>query len=119
MLKNDPHVTSIRVKTNIASVTIRYSERQLPISHWIDIMQSALPANSNSVFSHQQSNQLDFQIETQSSPKLNEKPLKIEDSAKITSAEKTEYCLQVSSLWANMKSPGLSYSLALMANMKS
>lgn len=124
LLERDPRVTNIRIKRNIASVTIRHSERQLPISHWVDLMQSALATNTandskdaRTVSSKQSFNPSDIQIETQSIIKPSQKTLQIEDSSEIIPAKNPESNLQVSSLWANMKAPGLSYSLALMANL--
>jgi copper chaperone CopZ len=132
VLKTDSEVTNIRINSDAASVAIYYKSHNIPQSYWIGLIQSALestPANSftskttsNITPSKAESEVEIKKIQTQLQQVIQTSEL---DKSQQLAEELTEFddkkdesTLQISSLWANMKVPALSYSLAAMANFK-
>lgn len=87
LLKADTQVTSVRINQNAASIAIAYQPSEIPTTHWVNLIESALDINPP--------------IETVPPPS---------ESAEVMQKD-------VASIWSQMKSSALSYSLAYMANL--
>lgn len=94
LLKTDAQVVSVRVNYDAASIAISYAVPEAPayqpsdinISHWVNLMELALQTHPPS------------------------------NSVETTELQLPTEPIEVSSLWANMQSISMSYSLAFLAN---
>ncbi|MBW4564678.1 MAG: hypothetical protein KME32_26855 [Mojavia pulchra JT2-VF2] len=112
LLKTDPQVTNVRLNYQAASIAIAYGTArsaiayqpvEISISHWVSLMELALQTNppTNPIQT----------IEQQTPPEEVSQPT--EPIAATIPEGKTS---ENNSLWAAMKPPALSFSLAFMAN---
>ncbi|MEH1969508.1 HMA2 domain-containing protein [Nostoc sp.] len=101
IVKTDAEVTSVRVNFDAASIAIAYQSREIPLSHWVSLMELALETNSP------------IQPITTANQPLEE----VSQTAEITDATTAKQTTpELSSLWTNLKSPAMSFSLGFMAN---
>ncbi|WP_414549364.1 HMA2 domain-containing protein [Anabaena sp. CCY 0017] len=87
LLTADPQVVKVRVNDHAASIAIAYQPANVNITHWVSLMELAL----------------------ETPPSAN--------SARISSQHTEIIRPNISSLWAEMKYPGMSFSLEYMANL--
>ncbi len=98
LLKSDPQVTNVRLNADASSLAISYKSAKLPISHWVELMEEACEKISPT---HQP---------IKATESVQKEPL----TQPRTIPEKTS--LEISSVWADLKTPALSTALTFMAN---
>ncbi|MBD2292003.1 hypothetical protein H6G06_00535 [Anabaena sphaerica FACHB-251] len=94
LLKVDNQVTNVRINSQAASIAIAYQSPEISISHWVEIMELALRANSS----------------TNPISEIGITAINHPEVSPVASPE-------ISNVWADLKPPSLSYSLGLMANL--
>lgn len=102
LLKTDPQVINVRLNSDAASIAIAYQPNSVTLTHWVSLMESALETNPPT-----------HPIQT-INEQVSLEPVSQPDENIDATAENPTFDL--SSLWADMKSPGLSFSLAYLAN---
>lgn len=124
LLKTDTQVTSVRVNFDAASIAIAYQSHEIPLSYWVSLIKLALEINP-----------LTHQIITTDTQPLEEKvnqpaepteattakqtTLKVSQPTELINSETTseQTTLELSTLWADLKPPAMSFSLGIMANL--
>jgi copper chaperone CopZ len=103
LLKTDPQVTNVRINSDAASIAIAYKSQEITVSHWASLMELADKENppTNTVKAP----------EPQPQPIV--KPTEVTNPTK----ECQQSTVDVDSIWANFKSPAMSFSLNVMANL--
>jgi hypothetical protein len=138
IVKTDAEVTSVRMNFDAASIAIAYQSREIPLSHWVNLMELALETNlpTQTITKANQPLQEVSQIaeitdattanqntpvsqtaEVAEATRAND-PTPVTQTAEVmnsTTANKTSS--KLSSLWTNLKSPAMSFSLGVMANL--
>jgi hypothetical protein len=155
LVKTDAQVTSVRVNFDAASIAIAYKSNQIPLSHWVSLIELALETNPPTQLiptANEPLKQVSQTAEitqttaanqtteiTQTAEVINSttpKQTTLAQSAEITettAANQTTDITQsaevinsktakqttpkLSSLWTNLKSPGMSFLLGIMANL--
>ena len=123
LLKSDAQVTSARINYSAASVAIAYQSSEISLAHWENLMELALQTRPATIpiqtieqpgLPQEVSRQLEENITTSVS---SSQPPSVDVPASSPPTELVEeQSPKTSSLWAGMKTPALSYSLAWMAN---
>ncbi|MBD2725946.1 hypothetical protein H6G96_06320 [Nostoc sp. FACHB-892] len=156
IVKTDAEVTSVRMNFDAASIAIAYQSREIPLSHWVNLMELALetnPPTQTITKANQPLQEVSQSAEITDATTANHNTLvtqtaeitdattanhntpvsqtaestdattanhntPVSQSAEITdatTANKTSS--KLSSLWTNLKSPAMSFSLGVMANL--
>jgi hypothetical protein len=138
IMKTDAEVTSVRINFDAASIAIAYKSREIPLSHWVSLMELALetnPATQPITTANQPLQEVSQTAEITDATTTNE-TIPVSQTAEITDATTTNHSTPVSqtaeiidattvnqasselsSLWSNLKSPAMSFSLGMMANL--
>ena len=87
LLKTDPQVVSVRVNYHAGSIAIAYQPATVAVTHWVSLMELAGETHPGA------------------------------NSVKVSSPSTEVIHHNVSSLWADMKCPGMSFSLDYMAKL--
>lgn len=128
LIKTDPQVINVRLNSDAASIAIAYHPGNVTLTHWVSLMESALETNPPTKSLPTIDKQLSLEPISQPDEAIALEPVSQPDEAialesvnqpdeatdATTSQENTT--LDVSSLWADMKLSGLSFSLAFLAN---
>lgn len=113
LLQSDPRVTNVRVNCDAQSVAIAYSPSNVPVNHWLDIIQLAEQSTPQVIpiktADEQQSKQPPTSTLQQTSQQVSH------PWEQKTTSENEDAC--ASTFWGNFKAPALSYALAFMANL--
>ncbi|MBW4451710.1 MAG: hypothetical protein KME55_02950 [Nostoc indistinguendum CM1-VF10] len=138
IVKTDAEVTSVRINFDAASIAIAYQSREIPLSHWVNLMELALETNppTQTITTANQPLQEVSQSAEITNATTTNAPTPVTQSAEITdaatanaptpvtqTAEITDATTanktssKLSSLWTNLKSPAMSFSLGVMANL--
>lgn len=104
LLKTDSHVTNARVNCDAASVAIAFGAKQIPVSHWIGLMQLA----------DETALQTD-PVKTKTEQQFPETKIQPTELTQLTEKNE-ERTLEVVGLWSDYKTPALSAALSFMAN---
>jgi hypothetical protein len=107
LIKTDPQVSSLRINCDAASIAIAYKPREVSVTHWVNLMELALETNPPTPRIKTIDQQLSVEPVSQPAPAIDA----------TTKSEPENQTLDLSSVWADMKSPGLSFSLDYMANL--
>ncbi|NMG20961.1 HMA2 domain-containing protein [Brasilonema bromeliae] len=103
LLKTEPQVTNVRVNCDAASVAITYGSAEIPVSHWVGLMQLA-----------------DETIPQTNLIKIKEQPLTQpvhqQSESTTSTALKEQAVVETDGLWSDFKSPALFTALSFMAN---
>ncbi|BBD65788.1 hypothetical protein NIES4072_05330 [Nostoc commune NIES-4072] len=102
IVKTDAQVTSLRINFDAASIAIAYQSRDIPLSYWVSLMELALEINPPTVGMTTANQPLE---EISQTPEVTD----------VTTANQTTP--ELSSLWSSLKSPAMSFSLGIMANL--
>ncbi|NEU72896.1 hypothetical protein PI95_010050 [Hassallia byssoidea VB512170] len=100
LVKSDAQVTSVRVNYDAASIAIAYQQSEIPLSHWVSLIELALETKPPT---YQQS-EISQTAEITETTTANQTNLKVSQST-------------LSSPWTNLKPPAMSFSLGIMANL--
>lgn len=100
LVKSDAQVTSVRVNFDAASIAIAYHPNEIPLSHWVSLIELALETKPPTY----------QQAEISQTSEITD--LKVSQSAEVTNST-----TELSSPWTNLKSPAMSFSLGIMANL--
>lgn len=116
LLKADAQVTRFRINQDAASLVINYKPDELPISHWVELLQSA-GTEISAVTNQQSLPQLDNQL----AAPLNSTPLieaESQDSLPLESITVIQPPppLEANGQWAVMKPPAIFLCLNFLAN---
>ncbi|MBF2009413.1 MAG: hypothetical protein IGS49_29295 [Chlorogloeopsis fritschii C42_A2020_084] len=121
LLKSDPQVTNVRVNCDAVSVAIAYQPSNIPVSHWVGLMNLAdqtvpqvIPIKTAEHTPKQELQYYqpqEFATATQTSK---EEVSQLSQSQELKTASE-EITPEASTLWGNFKTPALSYALAFMA----
>lgn len=101
LVKSDAQVTSVRVNFDAASIAIAYQQSEIPLSHWVSLIELALETNPPAY----QQEEISQTAEITETTTANQTNLKVSQSTEL------------SSLWTNLKPPAMSFSLGIMANL--
>lgn len=104
LLKTESQVTNVRVNCDAASIAITYGAAEIPVSHWVGLMQLAdttIPQTNP--------------IKTTTEQPLPEPVHQLSEPPKSTT-EKEQPIVETAGLWSDFKSPALSTALSFMAN---
>ncbi|WP_017316493.1 HMA2 domain-containing protein [Mastigocladopsis repens] len=104
LLKREPQVTNIRVNCDAASVAITYGSGEIPVSHWVSLMQLAdktIPQTNP--------------IKTTTEKPLPQPVHQLVEPAESTTA-KEQPTVETPSRWSHFKSSALGTALSFMAN---
>ncbi|MEA5622986.1 HMA2 domain-containing protein [Nostoc sp. UHCC 0251] len=138
IIKTDAEVTSVRINFDAASIAIAYKSREIPLSHWVSLMELALETNPPTLgitTANQPLQEVSQTTEiTDATTPNHTTPISqtaeiidtttpnhttpVSQTAEIidtTTANQTSS--ELSSLWSNLKSPAMSFSLGIMANL--
>ncbi|MBH8554431.1 hypothetical protein I8751_19080 [Nostocaceae cyanobacterium CENA357] len=107
LIKTDPQVNSVRINYDAASIAIAYQPREVSVTHWVNLIELALEKNPPTPLVKTVDQQLPVESVSQ--------PAQAIDTT--TTSEPENQAIDLSSVWADMKSPGLSFSLDYMANL--
>jgi copper chaperone CopZ len=113
LLKSDPRVTNVRVNYDAQSVAIAYSPSNVPVHHWLDVIQLA-DQSAPQVIPIKTADEQQSKKPPTSTPEQTSQPVSHLWEHKTTSENKDA---SASTLWGNFKAPALSYALAFMANL--
>jgi hypothetical protein len=109
LLTTDPVVKTVRINTDAASIAITYqSQAEIAVSHWVSLMELALETTPATV---------PVSKVSQPTAPTSESVAAQEVSAPDNITMPESQTIYISSWWAEMKSPALSYSLDFMANL--
>lgn len=138
LVKTDAQVTDVRVNFGAASIAIAYQSRDIPLSYWVSLMELALEINPPTVGITTAKQPLE---EVSQTPEVTDATTTnhttpLTQTAEITDATTLNHTNQVtqtaevtdattakqttprlSSLWSSLKSPAMSFSLGMMANL--
>lgn len=145
LLKTDPQVTSVRMNCDAASIAIAYKKSsQMSVSHWANLMELAdeaiLPINTvnntiktteaqvsldsvvqnghptegvaESGYEKLTQSRKDAKVERRVDTSIQQRPTEAINSTKASEAN-----LDLTSYWGSFKTPAMSFSLAVMANL--
>ncbi|MFN6486790.1 MULTISPECIES: HMA2 domain-containing protein [unclassified Nostoc] len=134
-MKTDTQVTSVRVNFDAASIAIAYQSREIPLSHWVSLMELALETKQPMTTANEPLEKVSQTDEITDTTTANQPLEKVSQTAEITdattnnpidvtqTAEVTDATTakqttpELSSLWSNLKSPAMSLSLGFLANL--
>ncbi|MEH2000941.1 MAG: HMA2 domain-containing protein [Nostoc sp.] len=120
-VKADPQVTSVRVNFDAASIAIAYQSREIPLSHWVSLMELALETNPPTLgvtTANQPLEEVSQTPEVSNSTTANQTTLKVNQAAEVSNSTTAKQTTpELSSPWTNLKPPAMSLSLGLMANL--
>ncbi|QSJ17321.1 hypothetical protein JYQ62_37845 [Nostoc sp. UHCC 0702] len=105
LMKTDPQVVNVRINSDAGSIAIAYQPSDVSLSHWVSLMELALETNPPT----HPIKAVDQQ--------LPQEPVNQPDQAIDATTISENQTLDLSTLWADMKFSGLSFSLACMANL--
>ncbi|WP_066382316.1 HMA2 domain-containing protein [Anabaena sp. CA = ATCC 33047] len=115
VLQTDSLVKSVRINVDAASVAITYKpSTEIAVSHWVSLMESAWETTKPTVAVSTTAKPTPSTTVSISEPETENQLTQSTDATISASDGKTIY---ISSWWADMKAPALSYSLAIMANL--
>ncbi len=121
IVKTDAEVTSVRVNFDAASIAIAYQSREIPLSHWVSLMELALetnPPTQTITTANQTLEEVSQPNEITDATTANQTTLKVTQTAEfINSTTAKETTSELSSIWTNLKPPAMSFSLGIMANL--
>ncbi|MDZ7952001.1 HMA2 domain-containing protein [Nostoc sp. DedQUE09] len=137
IVKTDAQVTSVRVNFDAASIAIAYQSHDIPLSYWVSLMELALEINPPTVgittakqpLEVSQTPEITDATTTNHTTQVSQTPeitdattanhtIQVTQTAEVrdaTTANQTT--LELSSPWTNLKSPAMSLSLGMMANL--
>ncbi|MEA5604932.1 HMA2 domain-containing protein [Nostoc sp. UHCC 0252] len=138
IVKTDAEVISVRMNFDAASIAIAYQSREIPLSHWVNLMELALETNPPTLpitKANQPLQEVSQTAEVADTTTVNDPtpvsqtaevadtttandPTPVSQTAEVadtTTANQTTP--QLSSLWSSLKSPAMSLSLGMMANL--
>jgi hypothetical protein len=100
LLKIEPQVTNVRVNCDAASVAITYGSGEIPVSHWVSLMQLALKTIP------------------QTNPKKTTTEQQLPEPVELTTTKEqpTQATQETEKMWSDFKSPALSAALSFMAS---
>jgi hypothetical protein len=105
LLKTDPQVTNVRMNCDAASIAIAYQPSHVAVNHWVKLLELALQTNPPT-----------SPIQTGEAQQPPEKTIQSIVSTNTTETKSESNNLNISGVWAEMKPPAMSFSLAYMAN---
>lgn len=120
IVKTDAQVTSVRVNFGAASIAIAYQSRDIPLSYWVSLMELALEINPPTLEMTTTKQPLE---EVSQTPEITNATTTnhttpVSQTAEVTDATTANQTTpQLSSLWSSLKSPAMSLSLGMMANL--
>ncbi|MBG1245244.1 HMA2 domain-containing protein [Nostoc sp. NZL] len=120
IVKTDAEVTSVRVNFDAASIAIAYQSREIPLSHWVSLMELALEINPPIIGMTTANQPLEEVSQTAEIPDATTANLtsQVTQTAEVINSTTTnQTSSELSSLWSNLKSPAMSLSLGIMANL--
>ncbi|WP_313954456.1 HMA2 domain-containing protein [Anabaena subtropica] len=120
LLKTDALVSNVRMNCDAASLAISYKSSTVAVSYWVSLMESALQTTLPTlpITENNQSTPLVIEkLNTTSTTLEPETFSQLTEQAEHTVSETQAQTLNISSLWADMKPSGLSYSLNFIANL--
>ncbi|WP_392477841.1 HMA2 domain-containing protein [Nostoc sp. C110] len=115
IVKTDAEVTSVRMNFDAASIAIAYQSREIPLSHWVSLMELALeinPVTQPITMANQPLKEVSQTAEITDTMTANHTTSVTQTAEFINSTT-----LELSSLWSNLKPPAMSFSLGIMANL--
>ena len=120
IVKTDAQVTSVRVNFGAASIAIAYQSRDIPLSYWVSLMELALEINPPTlgITTAKQPTE-----EVSQTPEVTDATTTNHTTPVTQTTEVTDVITanqttpQLSSLWSSLKSPAMSFSLGMMANL--
>ncbi|MFN6572280.1 hypothetical protein [Dendronalium sp. ChiSLP03b] len=114
LLKTDPQVINVRLNSDAASIAIVYQPHNVPLTHWVSLMELALETNPPTHPIQAINEQLPLEpVNQPDEARALESVNQPDEAIEPTTFDNTT--LDVSRLWADMKSSGLSFSLAYLA----
>ncbi|MDZ8227898.1 HMA2 domain-containing protein [Nostoc sp. ChiVER01] len=137
IVKTDAQVTSVRVNFGAASIAIAYQSREIPLSYWVSLMELALEINPptvgittakqpleevsqtpeiTDVTTTNQTNPVTQTTEVTDATTLNH-PNQVTQTPEVINSTTNQTTPELSSPWTNLKSPAMSFSLGIMANL--
>ncbi|MEH2037238.1 HMA2 domain-containing protein [Nostoc sp.] len=119
IVKTDAQVTSVRVNFGAASIAIAYQSRDIPLSYWVSLMELALEINPPTLGMTTTKQPLE---EVSQTPEITDATTTnhttVSQTAEVTDVTTANQTTpQLSSLWSSLKSPAMSLSLGMMANL--
>ncbi|WP_375505680.1 HMA2 domain-containing protein [uncultured Nostoc sp.] len=137
IVKTDAQVTSVRVNFDAASIAIAYQSRDIPLSYWVSLMESALETNPPTLgittakpleevsqtpeitdaTTTNHTNPVTQTAEITDATTLNHTNPVTQTAEVINSTTANQTTPELSNLWTNLKSPAMSLSLGIMANL--
>ncbi|MEH2212106.1 HMA2 domain-containing protein [Nostoc sp.] len=138
IVKTDAQVTSVRINFGAASIAIAYQSRDIPLSYWVSLMELALEINPPTLGMTTTKQPLE---EVSQTPEITNATTTnhttpVSQTAEVTDATTANHTTtvsqtaevtdvttanqttpQLSSLWSSLKSPAMSLSLGMMANL--
>ncbi|MCC5663322.1 hypothetical protein LC653_05085 [Nostoc sp. CHAB 5784] len=120
IVKTDAEVTSVRVNFDAASIAIAYQSRDIPLSYWVSLMELALEINPPTLgmtTANQPLEEVSQTNEITDATTANHTTQVTQTAEVINSTTANQTTPQLSSLWTNLKSPAMSLSLGIMANL--
>ncbi|KAB8330507.1 heavy metal translocating P-type ATPase [Scytonema tolypothrichoides VB-61278] len=130
LLKTEPQVTNVRVNCDAASIAITYGSAQIPVSHWVGLMQLADKTIPETNLIKIEDQQLTQPVHQQGEPTTSTeqtKPIKTTIEQALTqpvnlsepttsTTLKEQAVVETDGLWSDFKSPALFTALSFMAN---
>ncbi|MGF2035349.1 MAG: HMA2 domain-containing protein [Nostoc sp. CmiVER01] len=120
IVKTDAQVTSVRINFGAASIAIAYQSREIPLSYWVSLMELALEINPPTVGTTTAKQPLEKVSQTPEitdATTLNHPNQVTQTPEVINSTTANQRTPELSSPWTNLKSPAMSFSLGIMANL--
>ncbi|MCC5620566.1 HMA2 domain-containing protein [Nostoc sp. CHAB 5715] len=119
IVKTDAQVTSVRINFDAASIAIAYQSRNIPLSYWVSLMELALEINPPTLgitTANQPLEEVSQTAEITEATTANH-TTGVAQTAEVTDATTANHTTpELSSLWSNLKSPAMCFSLGMMAN---
>lgn len=120
LLKTDALVSNVRINSDAASLAISYKNSKVTVSHWVNLMELALqtsPSTTPKKAINQPTPLILEKLHRTSSTLEPETVSQLTEPTQPNLSPSASQTLNLSSLWADMKLPGLSYFLNFIANL--
>ncbi|MBD2521131.1 HMA2 domain-containing protein [Nostoc sp. FACHB-133] len=121
IVKTDAEVTSVRMNFDAASIAIAYQSRDIPLSHWVSLMELALeinPVTQPITMANQPLQEVSQMNQITDATKSHQTSLNVSQTPEVlNSTTASEITSELSSLWTNLKPPAMFFSLGIMANL--
>ncbi|WP_445628501.1 HMA2 domain-containing protein [Nostoc sp. DSM 114167] len=119
IVKTDAQVSNVRVNFDVASIAIAYQFGDIPLSHWVSLMELALETNPPTLGSATANQPLEEVSQTNevTDPTTANHTTFVGQTVEVTDTTTANHPTpEFSSLWSNLKSPAMCVSLGFMAN---